>query len=119
MSILYSQCWEDPQLLSESLAADATDDVLSIASAGDNSFALLLDDPRTLTAIDINSDQLCLMELKMVATQLSYDEFIAFLGVRPTRMRLDMYRAIRGGLSPAAKRYWDNHENEIVTLEKP
>jgi S-adenosylmethionine-diacylglycerol 3-amino-3-carboxypropyl transferase len=113
MSILYSQCWEDPQLLSEALAVTPTEDVLSIASAGDNSFALLLDGPRTITAIDFNCEQLHLMELKMAATTLSYEDFVVLLGARPSGSRLDLYRTLRHDLSPAARRYWDQNEGEI------
>ena len=68
MSILYSQCWEDPELRAEALTVTAADDVLSIASAGDNSLALLPDGPRSVTAIDSNPEQLHLLELKMVAS---------------------------------------------------
>jgi len=113
MSILYSQCWEDPQLLAGALAVKPSDDVLSIASAGDNSFALLLDGPQTLTAVDSNPEQLYLIELKMAATRLAYEDFVQFLGVRDSRDRMEMYRAVRFDLSLAARRYWDSHTREL------
>jgi len=107
VSILYSQCWEDPELLAGALAVGSSDDVLSIASAGDNSLALLLDNPRTITAIDFNPAQLHLMELKMAALQLPWEEYVAFLGARAHPDRLALYRTIRPSLSPGARRYWD------------
>lgn len=110
MSILYSQCWEDPQVLTDSLGVTPADDVLSIASAGDNSLALLLDRPRSLTVVDFNPAQLYLMELKMAATELLYDNFVAFLGARPCSERLEMYGTLRPSLSPQARTYWDREQ---------
>lgn len=113
MTILYSQCWEDPQMLAEGLGITPADDVLSIASAGDNSLALLLDRPKHLTVVDVNPAQLYLLELKMAATDLSYDQFVAFLGARPSADRLDMYFSLRGSLSPQARNYWDREQSAV------
>lgn len=113
MNILYSQCWEDPELLAEALVVTAADDVLSVASAGDNSLALLLGRPRSVTALDFNPEQLHLLELKMAAMQLDYERFVAFVGARASGCRLDTYRDIRADLSPGARRYWDHHTHQI------
>jgi S-adenosylmethionine-diacylglycerol 3-amino-3-carboxypropyl transferase len=113
MSMLYAQCWEDPEPLVRALAVTPKDDVLSIASAGDNSFALLLQRPKTLTAVDFNPAQLHLMELKMVATQLDFAEFAIFLGARPGKRRAATYRQLRAALSAGARQYWDRHGESI------
>ena len=113
MNILYSQCWEDPDLLDLGLGVTDGDDVLSIASAGDNSFALLLNHPRTLTAVDFNPAQLHLMELKMVATRLDHADFAAFLGARPCGSRVAVYQSLRNDLSTGARRFWDGRAAEI------
>ena len=44
--ISYSQCWEDPDVLIEGLNISEKDTVLSIASGGDNTFAMLLKNPK-------------------------------------------------------------------------
>lgn len=49
--IRYSQVWEDTRLLRQGLRLKPNSRVLSIASAGDNAFALLLDDAREVVAI--------------------------------------------------------------------
>ncbi|HLF20279.1 MAG TPA: DUF3419 family protein, partial [Bacteroidota bacterium] len=106
--IRYAQCWEDPATLRQALAVNSKDNVLSIASGGDNTFALLLDNPGSIVAIDSNPSQIFLVELKMRALQvLDYEDFLGFLGVKacPTRVRL--YSFVRSNLSATAREYWD------------
>ncbi|MBI1742363.1 BtaA family protein [Candidatus Acetothermia bacterium] len=112
--IRYSQCWEDPKLLYEGLRITPEDDVLSISSGGCNTLALLLKNPQSVTAIDFNLSQNCLLELKVAALQnLDYADFIAFLGVRPIEHRWELYQNIRVGLSPTARGYWDTQRTMI------
>jgi S-adenosylmethionine-diacylglycerol 3-amino-3-carboxypropyl transferase len=112
--IHYSQCWEDPETLTASLRVTPEDDVLSVASGGDNTFALLLEGPRTLTAVDRNPAQLFLVELKMRAIQLlDYQDYVGFLGVQLCRDRLKLYHRLRLHLSYGARRYWDFREDWI------
>ncbi|MFT5434751.1 MAG: S-adenosylmethionine-diacylglycerol 3-amino-3-carboxypropyl transferase [Myxococcota bacterium] len=63
--LLYARCWEDDATLRAALAIQPGDSVLSIGSAGDNSFALLLDDPAQVTLLDRNRTQLAVVHLKM------------------------------------------------------
>ncbi|MCK4644849.1 MAG: DUF3419 family protein [Candidatus Aminicenantes bacterium] len=108
MRIYYSQCWEDPKPLMQSLAVTPEDDVFSIASGGDNTFALLLKNPRSLTAIDRNPAQISLVELKMRAIELlDYDDFIGFIGARPSKNREQLYSHLRPLLSQGARGFWD------------
>jgi S-adenosylmethionine-diacylglycerol 3-amino-3-carboxypropyl transferase len=114
MKIHYAQCWEDPQVLRAALQISRDDDVVSIASGGDNSFALLLDNPRSLTAIDMNPVQIHLVELKMQAIQkLDYNDFIGFIGARPCHNRLELYSYLKPGLSPKAREYWDGQPDAL------
>ncbi|MDH3443985.1 MAG: BtaA family protein, partial [Deltaproteobacteria bacterium] len=113
-AIRYAQCWEDPVSLRRALRVSQTDDIVSIASGGENSFALLLDGPRSLTAVDSNAAQLFLVELKMRALKrLDYDDFAGFIGARPCQTRERLYRAVRPELSPEAREYWDNRTVKI------
>jgi S-adenosylmethionine-diacylglycerol 3-amino-3-carboxypropyl transferase len=114
MKVHYSQCWEDPRVLRDGLEVTPEDDVISIASGGDNTFALLLDHPKSITAVDKNQAQIFLVELKMQAIQnLTYDDFVSFVGARPCQNRQRLYSRIRSSLSEQARRYWDAHTESI------
>ena len=106
--IRYAQCWEDPTPLTRGLRITPGDDVVSIASGGDNSFALLLHNPRSLAVVDSNPAQLFLVELKIRAVQeLDYENFVDFVGARPCRHRQRLYTALRASLTDQARSYWD------------
>lgn len=114
-SVIYSQCWEDPRTLTEALAVGRQDDVVSIGSAGDNSLALLLNEPRSLTVVDANPAQIFLVELKIRAIEtLDYDDFVGFLGARPCQDRERLYRYLRPRLSDQGRRYWDARGGDLV-----
>src|SRR5687767_13471482 len=90
--IRYANCWEDPQMLLNALAGTKCRKILSIASAGDNSFSLLLADPAQVVAVDVSEVQLFLVELKKAAIKsLSYDECLSFLGFSPCSDRPGLY----------------------------
>ncbi|HEY4223321.1 MAG TPA: DUF3419 family protein [Myxococcota bacterium] len=109
----YAQCWEDAGILQEALQVGPDDDVLSIASAGDNSFALAIAGAKSVTAIDLSFPQLAVTELKLVATSLDYHEFTALLGAAPERNRRGLYQKIRADLSVGARDYWDAHGDTL------
>lgn len=112
----YAQSWEDPKTLTEALAVTQDDDVVSIASAGDNTFALLLGNPRSVRAVDRNPAQIFLMELKMRAIQrLEYDDFVGFVGARKCTKRLRLYEYLRPYLTGQGKGYWDTQTESILT----
>jgi S-adenosylmethionine-diacylglycerol 3-amino-3-carboxypropyl transferase len=104
----YANCWEDADVLLAGLAAQEGSKILSIGSAGDNSFSLLLTNPKLVVATDINRVQLHLIELKKVCIEnLTRDETLCFLGFRPSSTRLQYFHLLKGLLSDAAKTYWE------------
>jgi S-adenosylmethionine-diacylglycerol 3-amino-3-carboxypropyl transferase len=112
--IQYSQCWEDPELVLEALKLRRGDRVLSITSGGDNTLALLHQEPREVVSIDLNEMQNHLLELKHVAlTTLSKEECLEFLGERPSDTRNETYQKLVPSLSPRARAWWDDHEKDI------
>jgi S-adenosylmethionine-diacylglycerol 3-amino-3-carboxypropyl transferase len=112
--IRYSQVWEDYRLLEEGLNIGPGDDVLSITSAGCNVLALLLQEPRSITAVDINPAQNALLQLKVAGIRrLTHPEFIALLGVRGGFDRRALYRRLRSGLPEEARLFWDTQPREI------
>ena len=112
-AIRYSQSWEDPTCLVRALEIEPTDTVLSIAAAGDNSFALLLEDPAKVVCVDMSPAQVALMQLKQEAIrQLSHPDLLVLLGVEPGDA-LAVYRHIRSALPATARAYWDANQETI------
>ncbi|KAF9425572.1 hypothetical protein BGZ94_007416 [Podila epigama] len=116
--IRYSQVWEDTRLLRQGLRLKPQSRVLSIASAGDNAFALLLDDAREVVAIDFSPAQLALCALKIAAYKtLEYDEFTQLLGFEfdgkdiGAQGRVGLYQnKVRAAITNDEYRtYWDEH----------
>ena len=113
--VRYSQVWEDHVLLEEGLDIGPDDDVLSICSAGDNALAMLLLEPRSVTAIDMNPAQTALLELKLAAIRtLSHPEFVCLVGVREGHDRLALYQRVRDQLSEGAVAFWDANLDDIA-----
>lgn len=113
--IRYANCWEDADLLAAALAVQPGENVLSIASAGDNSFALLLNNPERVIAVDVNPVQLHLGELKKAAFTLpDYNAFLEFLGFRESTNRLAVYQQLRVQLPDESRAWWDAHSELIA-----
>src|SRR5207302_1488891 len=65
--IRYAQCWEDADVLLEGLDIQPGDVCLSIASAGDNAFAMLSKGPSRVIALDLSPAQLACVEIRVAA----------------------------------------------------
>ena len=108
--ILYSMCWEDPELVKEALKINNNDKVISITSGGENVFALLLNNPKELIAIDSNIQQIYLTQLKAAAIkELDFNEFIEFLGYKESDNRIIYFKKCRKHLSTKSIKYWENN----------
>jgi S-adenosylmethionine-diacylglycerol 3-amino-3-carboxypropyl transferase len=113
-SVRYAQCWEDADVLMEGLAVRPGDRCVSIASAGDNTMALLLGGPSRVVALDLNPAQLACLEMRMAAFRnLNHAGLLELIGSRPCSHRMDLYRACRGDLSPYARRFWDGRRKAL------
>ena len=111
--IRYAQCWEDADILLEAMNIQTGDIILSIASAGDNSFSMLTKNPKKVYAIDLNPTQLACVELrKKMYRYLTYEEFLTLYGVK-NGDRIELYNKIRQYLPTSSKLFWDNHLEEI------
>jgi S-adenosylmethionine-diacylglycerol 3-amino-3-carboxypropyl transferase len=112
--IRYANCWEDADILSEALDIPKGGKILSIASAGDNSFSLLLKEPALLVAVDVSEVQLFLVGLKKAAIKnLSHAEALRFLGFTSGNDRKDLFEKIAKDLSPEALAHWRKHVEQI------
>lgn len=112
--IRYANCWEDADILLDGLKPASSSKILSIASAGDNSFALLSSNPEIVVAVDISKTQLHLCELKKVAIQnLEREECLQFLGFWSDKNRLKTYENLKSQLGREAKAFFDQKTSEI------
>ena len=112
--IRYANCWEDADILLRGLSPHEGSRILSIASAGDNSFSLLSTNPSSVVAVDVNAVQLYLVELKKWAIKhFSHEEVLQFLGFRACDDRLLLFNRMKDFLSPDARVYWQAHTGQI------
>ncbi|MBH24597.1 MAG: S-adenosylmethionine--diacylglycerol 3-amino-3-carboxypropyl transferase [Myxococcales bacterium] len=114
--VRYAQVWEDDLMVRRGLEVGPEDDVLSITSAGDNVLALLLCEPRSITAVDMSPAQSAALALKLAAIRaLDHDRFVQLLGWRPSPDRLALYQRVRPHLSYAHATWWDAHQDALRT----
>ncbi|HSR18062.1 MAG TPA: DUF3419 family protein, partial [Ignavibacteriaceae bacterium] len=112
--VLYSQCWEDPEIDRQAFNIAEDDIVFSITSGGCNLLTFLIDNPKSIIALDLNPQQNYLLELKMMAYKyLSYNHLLEFLGVRKFSNRRFYFDCIKYILSPAARNYWERNMKMI------
>ena len=112
--IRYSQCWEDTEVLLESLNIQENDICFGILSAGDNVFSMLAENPKKVVALDISFPQIALAKLKKeVFNSLSYEEMLEFMGVIKSDKRVEIYDRIRENLDKEVKEYWDFNKEAI------
>ena len=121
--IRYSQCWEDTEILLESLDINEKDICFGILSAGDNVFSMLTKNPQKIVALDISFPQIALAKLKReVFKSFSYEEMLKFMGIKSSSERIGMYEKIRSNLEESVKNYWDFNkeaiENGIIHIGK-
>lgn len=112
--IIYSQCWEDPEMDRAAFQIGADDVVFSVTSGGCNTLTFLIDNPKKVIALDLSPYQNFLLEIKMAAFRVfNYEELLAFMGVEASTDRLEMYGRLRRHLSSKSREYWDGQSQKI------
>jgi S-adenosylmethionine:diacylglycerol 3-amino-3-carboxypropyl transferase len=113
-AIRYAQCWEDADVLLVGLDIQPGDRCLSIASAGDNTLALLAQSPGHVLALDVSDAQLACLALRVAAYRaLEHPELLELMGSRPSRRREELYQRCRLLLTADERRFWDAHPDAI------
>jgi len=113
--IRYAQCWEDADVLLAALEPGPGKRCLSIASAGDNTMALLSRDPENVLAIDLSPAQLACLELRVAAyRELQHQELLALIGSVESADRPRLYRLCRKHLSADTAAFWDQRPEQIT-----
>ncbi len=105
--IRYANCWEDARLLFEALQP-AGKRILSIASGGDNSLALVGEGAAEVVAVDLSRAQLACTALKIAAIrELNDDSLLAFLGIIPMNDRVTVFeKRLKRHLPEDAAVFW-------------
>lgn len=112
--IRYAQVWEDTEILIEALSINENDNILSIASAGENAISMLIKNPNKVYAIDLNANQIACTEFKIVCYKyLEYQECMELIGIFDSKNRLEIYKKIESNLSDKTRNYL-NENLEIV-----
>ena len=112
-SLVYNTCWEDPAVDRQALRLGPDDTVLVITSAGCNALDYALCGPARVHAVDANPRQTALLELKLSALHhLGYEDFFQLFGHGRHPRFEALYRdALRSGLSPFARGFWDRRNH--------
>ena len=114
--IAYAQCWEDADVLLAALDVRPGQRCLSIASAGDNTLALLARAPAEVVAVDMNPAQIACLELRVAAYRaLEHGELLELIGSRASARRPALYRRCRPLLGAAARAFWDARPDDIAS----
>lgn len=115
--IRYAQCWEDADLLLAALNPGPGEVCLSIASAGDNTLALLSRSPARVIALDLSEAQLHCLRLRVAAYQLlTHEELLQLMGSRPCDHRVALFAKCRKALDPTCCRFWESRLAEVAAL---
>ena len=106
--VRYAQCWEDSDVLIAALEPGPGKRCLSIASAGDNTLALLSRNPESVLALDLSPAQLACLELRVAGYRaLQHRDLLALIGSMDSNERPRLYEACRKHLSAEARVFWD------------
>lgn len=108
-NLVYAACWEDPRVDRAALQIGKNDRVLVITSAGCNALEYLLDEPEHVYAVDLNSRQNAVLELKLAAIRvLEYNEFFQWFGKGFHPQAKQLYKdKLRSSLPESFRAYWD------------
>ena len=112
--IRYAQCWEDADVLLQAIDVKSSGTYLSIASAGDNTLALVGAGAKRVIAVDLSPAQIACLELRVAAyRRLSYLELLQLLGQKPANNRRELYRRCRADVSADTRTFWDQRLRTI------
>ena len=111
----YSSSNEDTRSEHRALRLTNSDRVVTITGSGGRTLDLLTAQPGKIYSVDMNPTQNYLLELKLAGIRnLTYEEFLGFMGVTPSLSRIAYYESCRALLSPDAVNYWDDN---LILLE--
>lgn len=111
-AFVYNQIWEDPRVDSQALMLDGNSRVLTISSGGCNALNYLLEDPESVTAVDLNRHHIYLLNLKLAAIKHlpSYESFFEFFGIgKGPKTGSNYLRYIAPALDRETREFWESN----------
>jgi S-adenosylmethionine-diacylglycerol 3-amino-3-carboxypropyl transferase len=106
----YSSVNEDWLTELKALKIGPEDKILCVTGSGARPLQLLLDNPASVTAIDVNPCQVNLLRLMIIAMkELPYTQYIEFLGLISSKCRLELFDIIKEKMEPDLSDFWDKH----------
>jgi S-adenosylmethionine:diacylglycerol 3-amino-3-carboxypropyl transferase len=115
-TIFFAQVREDSLVERKLMNLFKPESVLVIGSGGCTAFSILNEDVKNVVVIDQNPVQCALIELKKAAIEfLTREEFLAFIGEKPSSTRQEVFEKVKGKLSPDACLFWEKNISLIST----
>ena len=114
--LFFAQVREDPRLEIEALRPRSDGTYIVVGSGGCTALSLLASGAGRVVAVDMNSTQNHVTELKAAAiAALDSTECVAFLGGAPMeqRQRSHLYGTLRRYLTRDCVRYWDSRSRAV------
>lgn len=111
-AFVYNQIWEDPRVDIEALKLDGDSRVLTISSGGCNALNYLVENPESVTAVDLNRHHIFLLTLKLVALKNlpTYEDFFAFFGFGKHDKNKENYQTfIAPNLDSETRKFWESN----------
>jgi S-adenosylmethionine-diacylglycerol 3-amino-3-carboxypropyl transferase len=111
--LVYPQIWEDPVVDMQALAITPDSRIVTIASGGCNALSYLVDNPRSVTAVDLNTAHIALNKLKIAAVRHlpDYDHLRRFFADADHNSNRDVYRRLLAPhLDEITQRYWEGRD---------
>lgn len=111
-AFVYNQIWEDPRVDLQALKLDEKSNVVTISSGGCNALNYLLENPNSVTAVDLNRHHIYLLNLKIAALKFlpEYEDFFAFFGFGKSDENTENYeKFISPNLDADTRRFWESN----------
>ena len=111
-AFVYNQIWEDPRVDLQALKLDENSRVLTISSGGCNALNYLLENPQSVTAVDLNRHHIFLLNLKIAALKFlpAFEDFFAFFGYGQSEKTIENYeKFIAPNLDEETRKFWESN----------
>jgi S-adenosylmethionine:diacylglycerol 3-amino-3-carboxypropyl transferase/ubiquinone/menaquinone biosynthesis C-methylase UbiE len=114
---IYNVSWEDPRMDHRVFNLDEQDHIVTIASAGCNVLDYIIEGAK-VTAVDFNSCQIALTELKKVAIlNIEFDAFFEIFSMSNMELLREVYPTkLRPYLTAPSAQFWDDGIHTIKSF---
>jgi len=111
-AFVYNQIWEDPRVDLQALQLNEKSRVVTISSGGCNALNYLVENPESVTAVDLNRHHIYLLNLKLAALKFlpRHEDFFAFFGYGKSAENVENYQKyIAPNLDAETKEFWESN----------